>query len=290
MILIIGGSSYIGKNLFNAFLNRGFPVHGTYYNSPEKRLLYFDLENPNIKDLNIDLKKINRGIICSAISKIDECKRDEKRAYKINVAGTKRIIEQFWSNKITPVFISSDFVFDGKKGNYTEQDKTNPCTVYGSHKKEIEDFLLNSNKDYFITRISKIFGLENDGTILVDWINKLRNKEDIKCATDQIFCPTYIQDLTNAITLGIDLNLRGLYNIASPEKFSRYDLASKLRDKLQLKTGNIDPCSIKNFNFLDNRSLNTSLLSDKFMREVNFTNFQFTKMDDCISKLEDIIQ
>jgi dTDP-4-dehydrorhamnose reductase len=284
MKLIIGGSGFIGNNLYNNLSKKKEKVLGTYFNSKKPGLSYFDLENPNLNNLNINLSEVDYAFICSAISKIDECKKNEKKAYKINVDGTKRIIDQLIKNKIFPVFFSSDFVFDGKHGNYSEKDKKNPCTVYGNHKKIIEDFLNQSNEKFLILRISKIFGLEiNDGTLLTTFLKQLKNNESINCAYDQIFNPTYISDLIGAINISLDKKISGLYNVTSNESFSRYELAVKIKNQLKIKSGQVVSCSIKDFNFLDSRSLNTSLDSSKFIDE---TGFNFYKMDNCISHLE----
>lgn len=287
MKLIIGGSSYIGRNLFDYFSCKSEPVMATYHNSPRKGMIHFDLENSNLRNLNINLKKVDYAFICSAITGIDECKKNEERAYKINVSATKNILEQFFQLKITPVFFSSDFVFDGKKGNYHEEDRTNPCTVYGNHKKEIEDWLLSTKEKFLIARLSKIFGLAlGDKTILTSWLEDLQKGQVIRCANDQIFCSTYIVDLANALDVSLQRGLRGLYNIASPESFSRFELANMLKSQLEISSEEIVSCSIKDFNFLDERSLNTSMNTEKFARE---TGFKFTKMKDCIAILEELV-
>jgi len=286
--MIIGASGYIGQNLYNYFSRKNDVTIGTYYKSPKKGLYYFDLEHPNLKNLRAYLKKTSHAFICSAITNIDECKRNEKRAYKINVEGTKKLIEQFFKLDIIPIFLSSDMVFDGEKGNYTELDKTNPCNIYGNHKKIIEDFLLNSNEPYLIARLSKIFGLGfNDNTLLTNWVKQLQNDEVIRCATNQILSPTYIKDLTNILDLVIEKKLYGLYNITSPESFSRFELAMILKSQLKIKSGKIMPCSIRDFNFLDVRPFNISLNTEKLIKDANF---KFSQMKNCISKLEKLVK
>jgi dTDP-4-dehydrorhamnose reductase len=281
MILIIGASGYIGGNLYRYFLE-GEAV-GTYFNTKKSGLFYLNLEDPDINSLNIDLSKIRYCIICSAISNIDECKKNEEKARKINVSGTKKIIDQLFKMGIVPVFLSSDQVFDGKKGNYSELDERNPVNVYGETKKEIEDYLLNSKKEFLIIRISKIFGLEpSDGTLLTSWALNLRNNETIRSAYDQRLSPTYIGDLVEILNISLKKELRGLYNVASPESFTRDEIAKMIKSKLNLD-GNIISCSIKDFNFLDKRPLNTSLNVQKVLSK---TNFKFHRMDEIIEILK----
>jgi len=185
--------------------------------------------------------------------------------------------------KKPPIFLSSDQVFSGNKGNYSEEDEKDPCNVYGAHKKIIEDYCLQNKNEILIARISKIFGLEkNDNTLLTDWAKKLENDKTLNCAIDQIISPTYVRDLTRAFDISMKKGIRGLYNIASPEVFSRYDLANLLKKRLNIKKGKIIPCSIKDFDFLDSRALNTSLNVNKFLKD---TKFKFSSLDDCIDTL-----
>ncbi len=251
-------------------------------------MLYFDIKTPDLNSLDIDLKLASHAVICSSITRPDDCKLDESNSYAVNVKGTKKLIEQLFQKNIIPVFFSSEYVFDGRKGNYTELDKTSPCTIYGTQKGDIENFLLQAKKEYLILRLSKVFGLEkDDGTILTSTIFALKRNQKIKCATDQIFSPTYIGDLVSSLELALNKKLIGLYNIASPEYFSRYDLVMLIKSELNISSGEIIPCSIKDFNFLDSRPPNTSLNVGKFIQATGFT---FTKMRDCIKTLEGLVK
>ena len=284
MVFIIGGSGYIGGNLCEYFSKKGKLSHGTYYNSPKKDLVFFDLENPNIEDLKKYSKNDEYIIICSAIPNIDFCKKNKERAYNLNVKGTKKTLEQIFELEKIPIFLSSDYVFNGKKGNYSEIDETNPCNVYGNHKRIIEKFLLESGRDFLITRISKIFGLKpNDNTLLTSWAKQLREGNEIYCAQDQRFSATHVGDLVRALDISMNKKLIGLYNVASPESFSRYELATMIKKELNIKSGKINTCNINDFDFADLRPLDTSLDVKKFNKA---TQFEFSKMIACINKIK----
>lgn len=286
MILIIGASGFIGRHLYNYFSQKNNLLAGTHHRTSYKNTIPFDLEISSLNELDIDLSKISHAIICSAISKPDECKKHEKETYKINVEGTKKLLEQLWQRKIFPIWFSSEYVFNGESGDYSEQDKPCPNTVYGGHKAIIEDFLNQSRKEFLILRLGKVFSLiPEDRTILTSTFQQLKNNEIIKCATDQIFSPLYIQDLAKIIDIAIEKNLEGLYNTASPESFSRFQLTNLIKEKLNIETGKVIPCSIKDFQFADNRPLNTSLNVDKIIRDANF---QFTSIEQYIQKLNKI--
>jgi len=88
-------------------------------------------------------------------------------------------------------------------------------------------------------------------------------------------------------SLVIEKKLYGLYNIASPESFSRFELASMLKSQLKIESGKIIPCSIRDFNFLDIRPFNISLNTEKLIKDANF---KFSQMKNCISKLEKLVK
>ncbi len=283
MKIVIGGSGYIGSNLCKYFSKSGDLLVGTFTSHPREGLNYFDLENPDLEKLRVDLKKADTLFLCSSICKIDECKKDEERAKRINIDGTRKVIEQCFEKGIIPVVFSSDYVFDGNKGNYTEKDKTCPNTIYGEHKSVIEDFSLNSGQPFLIARLSKIYGTEKgDGTYLDDMIERLKRGEILKQATDQKITPTHIDDLINVLDISVQKKLRGLYHMAASEIYSRYDLAVLVKSQLGITSGEIIPCSIKDFKFLDNRPLDTGLINTKITKE---TGYKFKSVPESIEEL-----
>lgn len=284
MKIVIGGSGYIGGHLCKYFSEKGDLLTGTFNSHPRRGLDYFDLGNPNLENLKADLKKADTLFLCSSICKVDECKKDEERAKKVNTDGTRRIIEQCFEKGIIPVFFSSDYVFNGDKGNYTEEDEKNPCTVYGTHKAIIEDFLLSSRQPFLIARLSKIYGTEKgDGTYFNEIIERLKRGEILRQAIDQKLTPTHIDDLVKILDISIQKKLRGLYNIVASEIYSRYDLALLVKSQLGISFGEIIPCSIRDFNFLDNRPLDTGLINTKITKEIGY---KFKNISESLEELK----
>jgi len=280
-MIIVGGSGFIGNKIYDYFSDRD--VIGTYFNNPKNGLIYFNLKNPDLNNLDVDLDKIKYVIICSAISMPDDCKRNEEESYKINVECTKKLLEQCFELGIFPIWFSSEYVFDGEDGSYKEFSERNPNTVYGKQKKEIEDFLLNSNKEFLIFRLGKVTGLEkNDGSYLTSFVEQIFIK-DIRSATDQIFCPLYIGDIAKVLDICLHKNLKGLYNVASPEMFSKFEVGNMIKGEFGSRVkGNVIKCSLNDFTFLDNRPLNSTMIVDKIIKD---TGFKFKSMIECIKDL-----
>lgn len=282
-ILIIGASGFIGRNLKNYFEIKGSNVIGTSFNNEINGLTHFDSVNDNLTEI-ADLSRIEYAIICSAISNINSCKKDEDAAYKTNVVGNIKIIDECFNNGIIPVFLSTDNVFSGDSGKYNESDLTDPQNTYGSHKKIIEDYLFASGEDYMIARLSKVYSVDpKHSTFLTSLISDLMSNKTIYCATDQKFCPICIDDLINVLYLALSKSLRGLFNIASTECFSRYEFAKLIKEALKIQTGSITPCSISEIDSLDTLPRDISMSNSRIIKA---TGYEFTPIKTSIGKIK----
>lgn len=283
-MIIIGANSFIGKYLYEYFSKKE-KVIGTYFSKPEENLIQFDISNPDLSKLgSIDKEKY--CIVCSAIGRIDDCKKEEEKSYKINVEGTKKLIEQLFSKNITPVFLSSSYVFAGDKKNPDEKDERNPRTIYGRQKKEIEDFLIKSGKRFLVLRLSKVYGLKKgDNSLLTGMIEQISENPVNKYAKDQVMSPVYVEDIVKVLDLATERSLTGIYNVSGEEQFSWYDLAEIINNEFKLNK-KIEACSINDFNFLEKpRPLNTGLNPGKMVIEIGIN---FLTLKEAINKLKEI--
>lgn len=286
-ILIIGASGFIGKNLKVYFEDMDCNVIGTSLNnSPVNDLIYYDSLNRSLSEV-AELSHIDYAIICSAVSNINACKINEDSAYATNVVGNIKIIEECFNNNVIPVFLSTDNVFSGERGKYIESDATDPVNTYGSHKKIIEDYLLTSGKNYVIARLSKVYSIDpKHGTFLTSLISDLMSNRTIYCATDQKFCPIYIDDLIGVLYLALLKNLRGLFNIASTECFSRYEFALLAKESLKLQAGTIIPCLISDIESQDTLPRDISMSNSKIIKA---TGHGFVPFKTVIKKVKNNI-
>lgn len=275
MYLIIGASSFIGRHLYDYCKNKGIDVLGTYYmHSYYKEWIRFDMCADDLEEIcnkHLGGKKPEAVIICGANASIDSCKRDENASNYLNITGTKRILQQAAKMEIKCVFLSSEAVFNGKKGMYTEDDIPDPITIYGNQKLQIEQFLIRNLNSYLIFRISRAVGSsfgEND--IFKEFYNKIVNQEEIVCLKDQSFCLTEVNDISQCMIEALNRNLNGLYHISSPNYISRYDLANLYAEKM---FGGYEKVVQKNYNeipFLDKRHIYGGLKGDKLADMLGF--------------------
>ncbi|MEK6935695.1 MAG: sugar nucleotide-binding protein [Nanoarchaeota archaeon] len=275
-IFIFGASGFIGGYLFNHLKNKCKKVTGTYNQNKKPELIFFDTANSSIEELPLD--NVKYGVICSTLANIDSCIKDLNYSNKVNVTGLEKVITKLVKKDIIPVFISSGAVFDGLTGGYKENDLRNPKNIYGIQKKQMEDFMISNLKDYLILRIGKVFGINkrDNGKIFMDWIEKYKRNEEIKCAYDEELSLTSIEDAVKCIEVLLDQNKRGIFHIDSGIHKSRFDFAKDFFDYLKIKDANLIRCSLDDFNFSDKRAKKPYLDSSKVIKEIGFS---FTSLD-----------
>jgi len=211
-------------------------------------------------------------IHAGAVSNVDKCEENKELAWKINVEGTQKIAELSRKHKAFIIYISTDYVFSGNKGMYTESGQTKPINYYGKTKLEAEKIIQNLMSNWCIARPSVIYGSEPAaGKInFALWVlNKLRKSEQIKIITDQIISPTYNANLAEMILEIAQKRLTGIYHLSGATPINRYDFAYLLAETFDLDKKLIKPATSEEMNWTAKRPKNTSLIVDKASRELN---------------------
>ena|SRR3989338_594174 len=282
--VIIGATSLLGS----AFL----PVHrriypdcvGTTRDPTVGDFVYLDLSCPDVAPLKLAKSGYQDALIFAGISKIATCQQKKELSRKINLEGTLNLVRQLEGEGVKPIFFSSDYVFDGNKGNYDEEDPPNPLNEYGRLKAEVEAGIKKiCHGKYLIIRLSKIFSFEKgSGTIFDEMASILSSGETVCAASDQIFSLTLISDLVNVITTLQRNNATGVYNICSPEVWSRYDLALRMAECLGVAPTKVQKISLDELGESFTRPQNTSMATKRLDRDVNY---RFTPIMHCIRKI-----
>ncbi|MFW6130204.1 MAG: dTDP-4-dehydrorhamnose reductase [Atribacterota bacterium] len=259
-ILIIGGSGLLGNKLRITLEKNGYKVFSTYYKNKIDEVNNFFLDITDRKDVDYNLKKSNPDIIVhtAAYTNVDECEKNKDIAFKINVEGTKNLVD--FAKRIDSkfVYISTDYVFDGMKGNYAEDDETNPVNYYGWTKLKGEQIISKGIDDFIIARTSVIYGVNKNNFAL--WIiNNLKNNKKINIVDDQFISPTYNVDLCEQLFSVINNNKCGIFHTAGGERISRYNFSIKLSEMFGFNKENINKISMKDLKWLAKRPMDSSL-------------------------------
>ena len=218
--LITGGSGKLGSDLIKQLKKEGHTV----YVSSHKEM---NLLNEKEVISKVLLFKPDVILHSAAYTNVDKAEKNFMNAYETNVIGTRNITmaSELCNSKI--IYISTDYVFDGKKqGLYEVNDKTNPLNTYGETKLSGEEIIKN-NPNHFISRVSWLFG-ENGNDFVKTMINLSRNNKELSIIDDQIGSPTYSSDLASALINISKTDKYGTYHITNEGFCSWADFASKI--------------------------------------------------------------
>ncbi len=186
-LLLLGGSGTLGKAIINSKLFKNL-------NYPSSKRLNILLKN---KVENFILKnKIDIVIHCAALARVKECEKNKKKAFKINVTGTKNIVEAILNcskktgKKIKLIFISTDGVYPSTRGNYKENDILKPYNYYGWTKlrgeklvKKLDEYIIirtrffNKKKIKFKYSATNIYTSALEVGIFVKYLDKVLKKK-----------------------------------------------------------------------------------------------------------------
>jgi len=271
--ILIGSGGFLGRALANSLRSQNTKFYTASHSSISD--FRIDLTKPFDSFIAKLPDKITHGIICSAIATIDICKSDYKASYEFNVTRTIEMIEQFQNKGITPLFCSSDMVFDGTLGNYKETDDRFPSTAYGEMKKIVEDYLFDSNKPFLIVRLTKLYSRDHKDTSFIQEIKtKLASGQIVSAAYDQFVNMIEVKEAASVITLLLQQKHSGVFHIAGSETLTRYAIACRIATPINA-LDQIKKCSIEDFNFKEPRPKNNTLNTDKIRKELNIEFSKF---------------
>ena len=212
-------------------------------------------------------------MIAAAVAKPALCEKDPAFTRAINVEGTLRIAEQLHAKGIVPIVFSTDYVFDGITGSYSETSPQGPLNEYGRQKTLLENKLPEVCKnDYLLIRLGKVYTLQKgDNSLLDEMAQLLSRKQIVKAAGDQIFNPIWIGDVVSSIHTLQQKDKRGCYHVCGSETYSRYDLAYALTKHLGLDPTLVQPISLDSLNESFVRPKNTSMSNCRLLQELEGT-------------------
>lgn len=250
-ILITGGSGLLGGNLTKMACER-FKTYATYYGHPIKikncNTLPLDIRNSNA--VHQIVAKINPELIVhtAALTNVDYCENHQKEAWDLNVEGTRNMAKAAKEVGARFIYISTDSIFDGKRGMYTEEDTPNPLNYYAKTKLEGEKLLSQFDLNFTIIR-TNIYGWNmQEKFSLAEWvINELQNKKKVAMFRDIFFTPILVNNLSEAIFEVAEFDLRGVLNVAGAERCSKLQFGQKIADVFGMDNSYITPISVEDF-------------------------------------------
>lgn len=267
-ILVTGANGLLGQKVAELFKHESYHqlILTDLKDSAEesKGFDYFPMDITKKDDVKDAVKKYMPDIIinCAAFTNVDGCESERELSWKVNVDAVKNFIIASRINNAKIIHISTDYIFDGKVGNYDEQSKPNPLSYYGKSKLAAENALVTSGIDYTIVRTMIIYGSgKNLRPNFALWlINMLSAKQPVKIVDDQFGMPTMVDDIAWGLVKIVNLNKSGIYNICGSEYLSRYEFAVKLANIFEYDENLIMPIKTTDLNQAADRPMNSSFI------------------------------
>ena len=197
----------------------------------------------------------------------------------MNIEVVANILEYCHTKDVYLVHLSTDFIFDGKKGTiYKEEDMAHPVNYYGRSKWKSELMIQESNVPHAILRTILVYGLVdgNDRSNIVLWVkNSLEANKEIRVVTDQLRMPTYAEDLAEACWLAVESRAKGVFNVSSNELMSIYEIALAVADAFALDKKLIHPVVTSALSLPAKRPLSIGFDLNKSIAEINLPSHSF---------------
>ncbi|WP_405565661.1 SDR family oxidoreductase [Polaribacter sp. Asnod6-C07] len=257
-VIITGSNGLLGQSLLKLLLQdkENYEVFGFSKGknrSGREDFTYVSIDITNKENLKNTIIEIKPDFIINtaAMTQVDACENDKKACDLLNITVVKWLTEVSIKINAHLIHLSTDFIFDGKKGYYKETDTPNPLSYYGLSKLKSEEVLLDSNINYTILRTilvyGKVFDMSRSNIVL--WvISMLKQGKEITIVDDQFRMPTYVDDLALACKISMDKKAKGIFHISSNKLLSVFEIAQQIAEVFNLDKSLIKPITTLTLN------------------------------------------
>jgi dTDP-4-dehydrorhamnose reductase len=267
-MLVTGASGLLGASVVSLAQEQGREVVGIYHHHPVRlegvRLVAADLANQ--AETRRIFREINPASVvhCAAATDVDWCERHPDEAHKMNVEVPAAIAEITSRSGARLLYISTDAVFDGSRGNYAETDTPAPVNIYAKTKLQGEREVLRQNPQAAIARVTLYGWNSQEKDSLAEWVLKqLAAGKIVPGFSDTFFCPLLANDLAELLLALLDWNLTGLYHVVGSESVSKYGFARQVASTFGFDPEQVVPARMADAGLKAQRPLNTSLNTNK---------------------------
>ncbi|MFH1633615.1 MAG: SDR family oxidoreductase [Chloroflexota bacterium] len=268
-ILITGASGLLGINLaleaagqhtvFGVVNSRGLKTEAF-------TVLQADLLEPGAVERVLDESQPDWVIHCAALANLEACEKHPALARELNTEVPRNLAAQCRNGGARLLHVSTDAVFDGKRGGYTEDDSPNPLGVYSRTKLEAEHAVAEAYPEAIIARVN-LFGWSLTGkrSLAEFFFYNLQAGKNLMGFTDVYFSPLLVNDIAHIFIKMLKKGLGGLYHVVSSESLSKYEFGVAIARKFGLDSELIAPRSVSDAGLEAVRSPNLTLKVDKLI-------------------------
>lgn len=269
-ILITGSGGFVGQNLYK-LLQTDFRVFGIGKNRQQFVDSVVDISKTGEFVEVLERYNPDQIVHLAALSNVEKCETERKLADEQNILPVETMTQWAKNSGKRIIFISSDYVYDGGKGNFSELDPENPIQYYGEKKLEGER-IVSSLEKYAILRPTVIYGWDEDGmNFFMQLYRKQKSKETMKVPTDQISNPTSVLDLCRLIKKVVErYDTVGKYIATGNESINRYEFALKICELMNWDKQLVVPVETKELGQKAKRPLNNSTINKLVAHEFGY--------------------
>ncbi len=285
-ILVTGSSGLLGSKIIEQArrLYEVIPTYRTKMSFPNS--VKMDITQESDVQQAFSHLKPTIVIHTAAETNVDKCEVSKEHAWRVNAKGTKNIADMSRMVSAKIIYVSTDYVFDGEKGLYTEEDDPNPINYYGLTKLEGEKYIVETCKDYVIVRTSVLYGWHPSKSNFAKWVVKsLKKNRRINVVNDHYNSPTLADNLAEAILEIIEKDLKGLYHTAGSERIDRFEFAVEVAKNFLLDSSLIQPVKMNDLKaWVAKRPRDSSLCVDKIQKRLRT---KLLNVNDALRKMKE---
>jgi dTDP-4-dehydrorhamnose reductase len=284
-ILITGSNGLLGQKLSDLFLAqsgvewlataRGENRHPAGEGMPYQALDIADFDQTRAV---LEAFKPDAVIHTAAMTQVDDCETQRERCWSLNVEAVAHLAKLSSELGFHLVHVSTDFIFDGTKPMYGEEDPANPLSYYGESKWEGEKRVMEWASSYSILRTVLVYGRVADmsRSNIVLWAHgALKKGQTMRVVGDQFRTPTLAEDLAMGCWLAADQKAQGIFNIAGKDYMSVIELVRRVAAFYQLSDKAVQEVDSSTLNQPAKRPPITGLDISKAVRELGYAPHSF---------------
>ncbi len=270
-ILITGATGLVGRKLSSTAVKLGYEVYSAQHKTKPESGKPAELNINDANSVENCFKRVNPDatIHLAALTNVDQCETERELALQQNAKAVQTIAKEASKYDSHLVHVSTDYVFDGEKGMYSEADNPNPLNWYGESKLRGEEAVQRYSSSWCIARTSTPYGVHpNKKSFPLLVAETLSSGKEMQVLDDQYTSPTYISNLAKMLIEIAERKYQGIIHVSGSSRVSRLDLAKLLANKLDLNRTLLRPIKMRDIKWVAKRPRDSSLDVTKAISEL----------------------
>ena len=258
-ILVTGSNGLLGQKITDLVLEK-YPeinlvatARGENRHAVKEGYLYKEMDISDPKSLKKVLETEHPDVVIhtAAMTQVDDCEFKKEECVSLNITAVENLAKLSSVLNFRLIHLSTDFIFDGTKKMYKEDEEPNPLSYYGWSKLEAEKAVIANASNYAILRTVLVYGTVSDmsrSNIMLWAYNTLKDGKEAKVVDDQFRTPTLADDLAQGCLLAALSSENEIFNIAGKDYIGIYELVEKIADMYGFEMTNISKVSSSTLN------------------------------------------